>query len=89
MTTIILNPDAFNAPAMQDEAEAFLEWVKRSPQSGSEPIQVPGEWEEANRALRERDGIPLDANSWQQICAAAKQAGMPEEELAAFRALAS
>jgi len=89
MTTIILNPDAFNAPAMQQEAEAFLAWVKRSPQSGSEPIQVPGEWEEANRARREREGIPLDANSWQQICQAATQAGMPDEELAAFRALVS
>ena len=89
MTTIILDPDAFNAPGMQEEAEAFLAWVKRSPQSGSEPIQVPGEWEETNRAERERDGIPLDANSWRQICLAAQQAGMPDEELAAFRALAS
>ncbi|WP_312060145.1 Ldh family oxidoreductase, partial [Pantoea septica] len=89
MTAIILNPEAFNAPAMQEEAEAFLDWVKRSPQSGSEPIQVPGEWEEANRAQREREGIPLDANSWGQICLAATQAGMPDEELAAFRALAS
>ncbi len=51
---------------MQEEAEAFLEWLKRSPQSGNEPIKVPGEWEEANRAARERDGIPLDATSWRQ-----------------------
>ncbi|MCZ4059024.1 malate/lactate/ureidoglycolate dehydrogenase [Pantoea sp. LMR881] len=88
MTTIILNPDAFDAPAMQDEAEAFIAWVKRSPQSGEAPIQVPGEWEEANREARERSGIPLDATSWQQICQAAKQAGMPEDALNTFRAMA-
>lgn len=88
MTTIIVNPDAFDAPAMQEEAESFLEWVKRSPQSGDAPIQIPGEWEEENRQERDRAGIPLDSNSWEQICAAASKAGMPEEELAAFRALA-
>jgi len=82
-----VNPDAFDAPAMQEEAESFLDWVKQSPQSGEAPIQVPGEWEEQNRVARERDGIPLDSNSWEQICDAALQAGMPQEELAAFRAL--
>jgi len=88
MTTIILNPDAFDAPAMQDEAEAFIEWVKASPRSGEAPIQVPGEWEDANRIARDREGIPLDSTSWQQICQAAREAGMSEAELAAFRALA-
>lgn len=88
MTTVILNPDAFDAPGMQEEAESFLAWVKRSPQSGAAPIQVPGEWEEHNRQVREREGIPLDSNSWAQICAAALQAGMPEETLATWRALA-
>ncbi|MDU4744941.1 putative oxidoreductase [Pantoea sp. AN62] len=88
MTTIILNPAAFDAPAMQDEAEAFLDWVKASPPSGDAPIQVPGEWEEANRIARDREGIPLDSTSWQQICQAATEAGMSAEELAAFRALA-
>lgn len=88
MTTIIVDPAAFDAPAMQDEAEAFIEWVKASPRSGDVPIQVPGEWEEANRITRDREGIPLDSTSWQQICQAATQAGMSEAELAAFRALA-
>ncbi|MBP2170282.1 putative oxidoreductase [Erwinia toletana] len=87
MTTIILNPEAFDAPAMQQEAEAFLHWVKQSPQSGDQAIQIPGEWEAANRAARLAQGIPIDTTSWQQICAAARHAGMPEEELAAFNAL--
>lgn len=72
---------------MLNEAQAFLDWVRRSPQSGSEPIQVPGEWEEASRAQRE--GNLLGASSWRQICLAATQMGISDEKLAAFRALAS
>lgn len=88
MTTLILNPQAFAAPQMQQEAEAFLAWVKESPQSGEAPIQVPGEWEEANRAERREKGIPVDANTWQQICEAAHKAGVPEAEIARYQALA-
>lgn len=84
MTTIILDPAAFDAPAMEQEAEAFLQWVKQSPPAGDRAIQVPGEWEETNRIERRLKGIPLDSNSWQQICHAALAAGMPADELAAF-----
>lgn len=88
MTTLILDPQAFDAPQMQAEAEAFIGWVKASPPSGEQPIAVPGEWEEANRAARLEQGIPIDANTWRQICAAAEQAGMANEALAGFRAQA-
>ncbi|ALE95745.1 malate/lactate/ureidoglycolate dehydrogenase [Serratia marcescens] len=88
MTTLILDPQAFDAPQMQAEAEAFIGWVKASPPSGEQPIAVPGEWEEANRAARLEQGIPIDANTWRQICAAAEQAGMTAGELADYRAQA-
>ncbi len=84
MTTIILDPKAFDAPQMQEEAQAFIDWAKASPQAGDSPILVPGEFEEAQRAARLRDGVPIDANSWQQILAAAREAGMPEAELAEY-----
>ncbi|RWR00762.1 dehydrogenase [[Pantoea] beijingensis] len=87
MTTIILNPEAFDAPHMQAEAEAFISWVKKSPPSGNMPIQLPGEWEEANRVDRIANGITVDPMTWRQICHAARLAGMPEEELNAFNAL--
>ncbi|MBC3946802.1 malate/lactate/ureidoglycolate dehydrogenase [Erwinia persicina] len=81
MTTVVLDPAAFDAPAIQREAEAFIEWVKASPQSGDSPIMIPGEWEESQRALRRQHGIPVDTNTWRQICQAAREAGMPEAEL--------
>lgn len=85
MTTLILNPEAFAAPEMQNEAEAFIDWVKASPPSDGQLIAVPGEWEAANRVARLQQGIPIDANTWQQICAAAQQAGMPDHELENYR----
>lgn len=85
MTTIILNPEAFDAPEMQTEAEAFIDWVKASPPSDGQPIEVPGEWEDANREARLRQGIPIDDNTWRQICAAATQAGMPDAELDGYQ----
>lgn len=81
MTTVVLDPAAFDAPALQQEADAFIDWVKASPQAGDNPILIPGEWEEAQRAARRQHGIPVDANTWQQICLAAREAGMPQDEL--------
>ena len=85
MTTIILDPQAFDAPQMQDEAQAFVDWVKASPQSGEQAIQVPGEWEEGNRRRREQHGIPIDQSSWREILAAALEAGMPADEVERYR----
>ena len=35
MTTIILDPQAFDAPDMQRETEAFIDWCKQSPSRGA------------------------------------------------------
>jgi len=42
---------------------------------------VPGEPERRTRAERERQGIPLDRNTWQQLLAAARLAGCKAEEI--------
>lgn len=85
MTTVILNPELFDAPDMHQQADAFIDWVKQSPHDPNEPIQVPGEWEAHNRATRLAEGIPLDESSWNAICEAALAAGMPDSELQQFR----
>ena len=63
---------------------ALAEWVKASPHDDDKPILLPGEWEVNTRRERQEQGIPLDAGSWQAICDAARQIGMPEETLQAF-----
>ena len=84
MTTIIINPELFGAPDCNAQTEAFAEWVKASPHDDDKPILLPGEWEVNTRRERQKQGIPLDAGSWQAICDAARQIGMPEETLQAF-----
>ena len=85
MTTIIMNPELFGAPDCDNQVAAFAEWVKASPHAEDAPILLPGEWEVNTREERLEHGIPLDAGSWQAICEAALQIGMPDAVLQEFR----
>ncbi len=87
MTSVIVDPNAFDAPAAQAEAEAFLEWMKASPRAeGVDAIYAPGEPEEARRADRGANGIAIDPTTWQQIRDSATKSGMPEAEIEKFAA---
>ncbi|WP_183042560.1 Ldh family oxidoreductase, partial [Escherichia coli] len=88
MTTVILCPYAFDAPDSQAQTEAFIAWCKQSPHDPDAPVLAPGEWEAANREARLAEGIPLDAGSWQAICAAARDVGLSESHIARCRPLA-
>ncbi|KND58152.1 Malate dehydrogenase [Candidatus Burkholderia verschuerenii] len=85
MTSVILDPNSFDAPAAQAEAEAFLEWMKASPRAeGADAIYAPGEPEEARRADRGAHGVPIDATTWRQIRESAVKSGMTESEIDGF-----
>jgi uncharacterized oxidoreductase len=87
MTSVILDPNAFDAPAAQAEADAFIEWVKESPLAdGTERIYMPGEPELARRDERTANGVPIDPTTWQQIRDAAVKSGMPASEIERFAA---
>ena len=85
MLSIVIDPAALaNAGGWKAEADALCEWVKSSPaRVGYEAVMVPGEPERRTRAERERQGIPLDRNTWQQLLEAARQAGCTVAEIAA------
>jgi uncharacterized oxidoreductase len=84
---VIVDPNAFDAPAAQAEAEAFLEWMKASPRAeGIDAIYAPGEPEEARRADRTANGIAIDPTTWKQIRDSATKSGMPEAEIERFAA---
>jgi uncharacterized oxidoreductase len=72
MLTILIDPrrlgtgDVFAA-----ETTAFLESLRQSPVApGFDKVRIAGEPEREMRAKRERDGIPVDANTWGEIVAA-------------------
>jgi len=82
MLSVIVDPAAFDAADADEEADAFLEWVKASPlQQGAGEIYVPGEPEAARRRERLAHGIPVDATTWSQLLDVASQVGVAVPEV--------
>jgi uncharacterized oxidoreductase len=73
MLTIILDPKAIaDVATFERETRSFLDWVTASPpRAGFDKVRLAGEPEREWRAQRLAEGIPVDANSWNEILAAA------------------
>jgi uncharacterized oxidoreductase len=78
MLTVLIDPAALgDRAAFEREAAAFVDWVLRSPpRAGFDRVKLAGEPEREYREQRLREGIPVDATSWQQILAAAERLGV-------------
>jgi len=88
MLCVLLAPGAFVDPAwFREEIGRFQTWVKASPpQPGVEEVMVPGDPERKMRARRGAEGIPIDDETWRQICASARDVGVPAAEIATANA---
>lgn len=72
-----LEPDA---ALRRERIDSYLAFVRAAkPQEESNPVLAPGDKERAMRIARERDGVPLDDETWSQIAAAAKRYGIDAE----------
>ena len=73
MFTIVIDPARLGTrDAFAEETTAFLESVRRSPVApGFDKVRIAGEPERETRARREREGIPVDETTWNEIVAAA------------------
>jgi uncharacterized oxidoreductase len=77
MFSIYLDPAHFGAQGFAANAREFAEYVKSSrPANAAEPVLVPGEVEARTREIRLRDGIPLQADTWASLVAAAQSLGV-------------
>jgi hydroxycarboxylate dehydrogenase B len=78
MLSVLLDPAALtDRGAFEQEALAFIEWVKASPRrEGFEEVLVAGEPERASKAKRSAQGVPVDATTWQEILDAAGTLGV-------------
>jgi hypothetical protein len=56
---------------MDDDGSVTSSLMTMTQSADVRRVLAPGEWEAANREARLAEGIPLDAGSWQAICAAA------------------
>jgi uncharacterized oxidoreductase len=72
MLTILIDPQRLGTgDVFAAETTAFLESLRQSPVApGFDKVRIAGEPEREMRAKRERDGIPVDANTWGEIVAA-------------------
>jgi hydroxycarboxylate dehydrogenase B len=83
MFSIFVDPALFgDVGAMQREAADLVAWVKSSPpRPGVEEVLVAGEPERKAKVKRLKDGIPVDANTWKELVAAAREVGLGEQAL--------
>jgi uncharacterized oxidoreductase len=73
MLTIVLDPRRLGtAAAFEKEAREYLAWLRSSrPAPGFDRVRLAGEPEREYRAARERDGVPVDEETWREIREAA------------------
>lgn len=84
---IALQPGRLIDGGMFDATAARLtEYVKASPPADdAAPVRVPGEPEALSRAVRSRDGIPVDDTTWGQIVGAAEALGLQPPDFPPLR----
>ena len=85
MLSVILDPNGFGSDIpFAAELDRFVAYVKESPpQPGVDVVMVPGEPERRSRAIREKEGIPLDDTTWEELIEAGVSAGMNRTDFAA------
>jgi len=83
MLTILIDPQKLGtAEAFEREARAFVDWVKQSPPApGADRVRIAGDPERETRARREREGIAVDATTWEEIRAAGAKLGVAADTL--------
>jgi uncharacterized oxidoreductase len=83
MLTILIDAAKLGtADAFASEAREFVAWLRKSPPAeGCDRVRLAGEPEREKRALREREGIPLDATTWKEILAAGEKVKVPAEKI--------
>jgi uncharacterized oxidoreductase len=83
MLAIVLDPARFGTQeTFAAEARAFLGWLRRSPAApGFDRVRIAGEPEREMRERRGREGIPVDATTWEEIAAAATKLGVERATL--------
>lgn len=77
MLTILIDPARLGTQTtFEQEALAFVDWVRQSPDAvDGDGLQLAGDPERAARLARERDGIVLDETTWAEILEAGRKVG--------------
>ena len=90
MLSVLIDPAALGErAAFEREVLAFTDWVLASPpQEGIDRVRLAGEPERESRARRLKEGVPVDATTWQQILSAAQQLSVDPQAVASAAGVA-
>jgi uncharacterized oxidoreductase len=74
MLMVVIDPSRLVDQAwLADEVQAMTAYVTASrPTNPNEPVLIPGDPERQRRAERQRDGVPVDEETWREIVEAAR-----------------
>jgi uncharacterized oxidoreductase len=83
MLSIIIDPASMGGTAyFEDEVENFVGWVKSAkPQPGVDEVLTPGEPERARKLDREKNGVPIDNTTWQQLIEVARKVRLNDTDI--------
>ena len=86
MISIVIDPARLGTQEQfRKDAKSFLQWLRESrPAPGHDRVRIAGEPEREYRAKREREGIPVDDETWNEIRAAAAQLKLSPEKIDAL-----
>ena len=77
MLSIVIDPKIYGtADVCTTQAAAFVDWVKASPVREGMELMIAGDPERKMRAKRGAEGIPVDVNTWEEICKAGASVGV-------------
>ena len=78
MVSIYLDPGHFGGAGFAQTAREYADWVRASrPAAPDGEVLVPGDAEARTRAVRLRDGVPLQPETWAAIKATGQGLGVP------------
>jgi uncharacterized oxidoreductase len=83
MFAVLVDPARLGtAEAFRREARQFLDWLRRGRVApGFDKVRIAGEPERETRAQREKDGIPVDDNTWAEIQKAGTKLGVAAQKI--------
>ncbi len=86
MLSILIDPARLGTQkAFAKDAKSFLAWLRSSRAApGHDHVRIAGEPEREYRAKREREGIPVDDETWKEIQAAAVKLKLPSGKIDAL-----
>lgn len=86
MISILIDPRRLGTQQrFEQDARSFLKWLRSSrPAPGADKVRIAGEPEREYRAARERDGIPVDDETWKEIRAAGAKLNIAPDRLDAL-----